>query len=49
MSPRRVAAKARILDIDLEPETRVFLMFSSANRDETHFDNPDASMSHVTT
>ncbi len=41
MSPRRVAAKARILDIDLEPETRVFLMFSSANRDEAHFDNPE--------
>ncbi len=41
MSPRRVAAKAQILDIDLEPETRVFLMFSSANRDEAHFENPE--------
>lgn len=41
MSPRRVAAKARIGDIELEPESRVFLMFGSANRDEGHFDTAE--------
>ena len=42
MSPRRVARADTIQGIDLEPESRVFLMFSSAGRDEDHFENPDA-------
>ena len=37
----RRRAGAEIKGVDLEPETRVFLMFSSANRDETHFENPE--------
>ncbi|MGI9419878.1 MAG: cytochrome P450 [Geminicoccaceae bacterium] len=40
MSPRRVAAGADFLGISFEPETRIFLMFSSANRDEAHFAEP---------
>jgi cytochrome P450 len=39
MSPRRVAKSYAIGDIALEPEDRVFFMFGSANRDETHFRN----------
>ncbi len=42
MSPRRVAQRERIDGIVLEPEARVFLMFSSAGRDEAHFDRADA-------
>ena len=41
MSPRRVARPAQIHGIDLTPESRVFLMFGSAGRDEAHFDDPD--------
>lgn len=41
MSPRRVAREAEINGITLSPETRVFLMFGSAGRDEAHFDAPD--------
>jgi len=37
MSPRRVAKAYAINGIELEPESRVFLMFGSANRDEAHF------------
>ncbi len=41
MSPRRIAKPHRLNDIDLEPEEKIFLMFSSANRDEGCFDDPD--------
>lgn len=41
MSPRRVARQDRIGDITLEEGTRVFLMFSSACRDEAHFNHPE--------
>ncbi len=41
MSPRRVAQATQINGIELEPESRVFLMFGSAGRDETHFKAPD--------
>ncbi|MGI9481133.1 MAG: cytochrome P450 [Hyphomicrobiales bacterium] len=41
MSPRRIAKKASVQGIELEPEDRVFFMFGSANRDETHFNNPE--------
>ena len=42
MSPRRVAKPWTIRDVEFAPEDRVFLMFSSANRDEAHFERPDA-------
>jgi len=42
MSPRRIAKSWTIRDVAFEPGERVFLMFGSANRDEKHFDNPDA-------
>ncbi len=42
MSPRRVARRDEINGIVLEAETRAFLMFSSAGRDEAHFDRVDA-------
>lgn len=41
MSPRRIAKPWTIRDVDFVPEDRVFLMFSSANRDESHFERPD--------
>ena len=41
MSPRRIAKSFCYGGVDLEPETRVFLMFGSANRDESVFENPD--------
>ncbi len=41
MSPRRIAKPWTIRDVDFAPEDRVFLMFSSANRDEAHFERPD--------
>jgi len=41
MSPRRVAKPWTIRDIAFEPKERVFLMFSSANRDEKYFSNAD--------
>jgi len=41
MSPRRIAKAWTIRDIAFEPEERVFLMFGSANRDETHFENAE--------
>ena len=41
MSPRRVARKDTVNGVTFDPEDRVFLMFGSANRDATHFDNPD--------
>ncbi|MCB1748234.1 MAG: cytochrome P450 [Gammaproteobacteria bacterium] len=42
MSPRRIAAPFTWNGVDLEPESRVFLMFGSANRDETVFERADA-------
>jgi len=41
MSPRRVAKPWTVRNIAFTPEERVFLMFGSANRDETYFDHPD--------
>lgn len=41
MSPRRVARADRVAGVALDPETRVFLMFGSANRDAAHFTDPD--------
>ncbi len=41
MSPRRVAQPHEINGVTIEPEERVFFMFSSANRDEDIFTNPD--------
>lgn len=41
MSPRRIAGAHMVDGVTFEPEERVFLMFSSANRDETVFDRPD--------
>lgn len=38
MSPRRIAQHYKIGNIEFEPEDRVFFMFGSANRDETHFE-----------
>ena len=40
MSPRRVARAYHFEDVRFAPEDRVFLMFSSANRDETVFKDP---------
>lgn len=39
MSPRRIAQPFTWNGIDLEAESRAFLMFGSANRDENHFEN----------
>jgi cytochrome P450 len=41
MSPRRVAKPWTVDGVDLDVDDRVFLMFGSANRDETHFADPD--------
>ncbi len=41
MSPRRVARLDTVAGVTFEPEDRVFLMFSSANRDEAYFTDPD--------
>ena len=41
MSPRRIATEHSYGGVEFEPEERVFFMFSSANRDENYFDNPD--------
>jgi Cytochrome P450 len=41
MSPRRVAQRYALHGVTLEPEDRVFLMFSSGNRDEAVFARPD--------
>jgi cytochrome P450 len=42
MSPRRVAERHTFKGVTFEPEDRVFFMFGSANRDETHFPNADS-------
>ena len=41
MSPRRIAREVTIHGVTLAPDTRAFLMFGSANRDEAHFAEPD--------
>lgn len=41
MSPRRVARTDTVCGVTFQPEDRVFFMFSSAGRDEAHFDAPD--------
>ncbi len=41
MSPRRIAKPFTWNDIDFEPESRAFLMFGSANRDEAIFNEPE--------
>jgi len=41
MSPRRIARSFSYAGIDFEPESRAFLMFSSGNRDESVFDQPE--------
>jgi len=41
MSPRRVAQAYELDGVHFEPEDRLFLMFSSGNRDETVFENAD--------
>lgn len=41
MSPRRVAQRHEVNGVTFEPEDRVFLMFGSANRDESVFDDPE--------
>jgi hypothetical protein len=41
MSPREVARTDRVAGHDVAPGARVFLMFGSANRDETVFEAPD--------
>ena len=41
MSPRRVAHEYDYEGVRFDPEDRVFLMFSSCNRDEAVFENPE--------
>ncbi|MGL4287615.1 MAG: cytochrome P450 [Phreatobacter sp.] len=41
MSPRRIAKPWTIGDIAFEPDDRIFFMFSSANRDERYFAEPE--------
>ena len=41
MSPRRVARPDTTCGVTFAPEERVFFMFGSANRDETHFKNAE--------
>jgi cytochrome P450 len=41
MSPRRIAQPHTYAGFEFQPEDRVFFMFSSANRDEDHFENSD--------
>jgi cytochrome P450 len=42
MSPRRIAKHFSYKNIDLKPDSRAFLMFGSANRDESVFENAEA-------
>ena len=41
MSPRRVAMEHSYAEVNFEPDERVFFMFSSANRDENYFEDPN--------
>ena len=41
MSPRRIAQDCEWNSIKLKAKQRIFLMFGSANRDESVFDNPE--------
>ena len=40
MTPRRIAVEHTFGGVTFEPDERVFLMFSSANHDESHFVEP---------
>ncbi len=42
MSPRRVAKVDTTCGVTFDVDDRVFFMFGAANRDEDHFDDPDA-------
>jgi len=41
MSPRRIARAFEWNHVEFEPDTKAFLMFGSANRDELVFEKPD--------
>jgi cytochrome P450 len=41
MSPRRIAKQETVNGVEFAPDDRVFLMFGSANRDESHFAHGD--------
>ncbi len=41
MPPRRVAREDTVDGVDFEPESRVFFMFGSGNRDDDVFGHPD--------
>ncbi len=41
MSPRRIAKPYHYNGVDFAIDTRIFLMFSSANHDEKYFDDPN--------
>lgn len=41
MSPRRIACEFDLHGVTLKPDDKVFLMFSAANRDESHFTHPN--------
>ena len=41
MSPRRIAKPYHYSGVDFVKDARAFLMFSSANCDETYFDDPN--------
>lgn len=41
MSPRRIACDAMVEGVALPAEARAFFLFSAANRDPVHFDQPD--------
>ena len=41
MSPRRIAVDHSYGGVDFEADARIFFMFSSANRDESYFSDPE--------
>ena len=41
MSPRRIAVDHSYGGVDFEADERIFFMFSSANRDESYFSDPE--------
>jgi len=46
MSPRRIASDACVRGIDIKAGGRAFFMFSAANRDPEHFDDPGSFNIH---
>jgi hypothetical protein len=42
VAPREVISPLRLADTDLEPGARLLINFASANRDERHWERPDA-------